>query len=260
MTGPGHVHRRMLRGLGGLLIGAALAASLGACGRQTPTGPQRTASLRIQTVLPSRGSAGPASASTPGAALAPTSVDSMTALTLSIYEQTTEGEILRFSKTHYPRSVEVPDSMLVWEATVPWAFRYRIEVQAVGTRYFGGDYGGPTDAGLQYLGDVTVDAAPSLPEQVTVDLLDIVPQPWISWPAEARPVAMWGAVPGAVSYAIHGRLYGMEMPKDTTVTGTSLSIYGWTIAQVAANLPHGRTSALSYPVEIGYAARLGSNR
>jgi hypothetical protein len=260
MTGPGRRYRSAVWTVGVLLVGTTLTVLLGACGRQSPTGVERTASLRIQTVLPSGGSAGPASASTPGAALVPASVDSMTALTLTIYEQTTEGEILRFSKTHYPRSVEVPDSMLVWEATVPWAFRYRIEVQAVGTRYFGGDYGGTTDAGLQYLGDVTVDATPSLPEQVTVDLLDIVPQPWIAWPAEATPVAMWGAVPGAVGYAIHGRLYGMEMPKDTTDTGTSLNIYGWTIAQVAASLPHGRTSALSYPVEIGYAARLGSNR
>jgi hypothetical protein len=260
MTGPGNLHRRMWRGLGALLIGTALAACLGACGRQSPTGVEGTASLRIQTVLPSRGSTSPALSGALGPARAPASVDSMSSLVLSIYEQTTEGEILRFTQTHYPRSVDVPDSLLQWEATVPWAFRYRIEVQAIGARHFGGDYGGDSGEGLQYLGDVIVDATPELPEQVTVSLRDILPEPWISWPAEATPVAMWGEIPGAVSYSIHGRLYGMEMPKDTTVTGTSLNIYGWTIAQVAANLPHGRSSALSYPVTIGYAARSGSSR
>ena len=258
MTGPGRVYRRVLRRVGVLLIGTALAASLGACGRQSPTGVEGTASLRIQTVLPSGGSTGPASASALGPAKAPASVDSMTALILSIYEQTTEGEILRFAQTHYPRSVVVPDSMLQWEATVPWAFRYRIEIQAIGTRYIGGDFGGTTGDGLQYLGEVTVDATPSLPEQVTVSLLDVLPKPWISWPAEATPVALWGAVPGAVSYPIHGRLYGMESYTDTTVTGISMNLSRWAWAQVGANLPHGRTSAYSYP--IANATRSRSNR
>ena len=260
MTGPGNMHRRVRRGLGALLIGTALAAFLGACGRQSPTGLEGTASLRIQTVLPSRGSTGPAPASALGPAKAPAAVDSMSALILSIYEQTSGGEILRFSQTHYPRSVVVPDSLLQWEATVPWAFRYRIEVQAIGTRYIGGDGGTVTGDGLQYLGEVTVDATPSLPEQVTVSLRDILPKPWITFPgpAEAAPVALWEAIPGAVSYPIHGRLYGQESYTDTTVTGISMDFSRWAWAQVAANLPHGRTSAYSY--EIYVAARSGPNR
>jgi hypothetical protein len=250
------MHRRVLRGLGVLLLGAALAAGLGACGRRSPTGVEGRLALRIRTVLPpSGGSAGSASPSALGEATALASVDSMSALLISVYEQTDQGETLCFSGAHYPETYDVPDSLLQWEVTVPWAFRYRIEIEAIGTRHRGGDFGGFTGAGLQYLGEARVDATPSLPQQVTVSLRDVVPMPWVEWSNQAT-VARWAQIPGASSYAINGRMYGAKSNSDTQVTENAMDLSAWAWIQVRANLPYGRMSAYSYPIYGGaYATR-----
>ena len=243
MRSPDRLVRRAVWMIGALLLAAMLAALLAACGRRSPTGPGNPTRLRIDAVLPAGCPTCPGPQQAPGtaSATATASVDSMDVLLL-VYEQTDDGENLLTSRAYHPESYAVPDSVLSWEVAVPWAFRYRIEVQALGQRYFTGNYFTYTGVGLQYLGDAVVSSVPSLPERVTIPLRDVVPMPRLFTPDVGGESLVWNRIVGALSYTVHGA-YVSGASADLTVRDSTVAFLDFVSAAVRANLPYGRTSA-----------------
>ena len=131
------------------------------------------------------------------------------------------------------------------ELRAPYASRYRITVEAIGTqdRSFG-----RTLKGTQFYGEGVVNATLGGTEPLTLDMANVVPQPFIRYSPREEMYLTWQPVPHAIGYTALGTLYGQP---DTLVHLIGTEFYKGDLAawrfRVRAELYNGFSAAYSEP-------------
>lgn len=223
---------------------AVTLASIISCSRTPPTASRGSIALRVDLRFPS---AGCPSCPTPNGTEGTTyTIDS---LQISAFEILDGGTALRATRG---MSVDPYATEYQIELRAPYASRYRIAVQAIGTQYRA--YTGPTLRGTQFHGEGEVDAILGGAEPLTIGMSNVVSLVYVGYDARQNPYIYWCRPPHAVGFTALGTRVGGT---DTTISVADTlldkqNLQGWTF-RVRAELADGVSTAYSESEVSDYA-------